>query len=497
MNYRIPLPNEIGRFLHRGGAIRTRNFDLKAVTLPLNFSYQPFFWIGNDQHGVFWFCQTTNGWENFNDKDAIGLIRTADGLALNMSVAIRGDPNGYATHSFGLLPTPIKKLPQDWRLLRMVPAVGGNAYVVWPNEGEMASPYFGYPGSTKPEQMTRIVSGYRRGGVTALPYACPTWIATKTPEWLLNRADWEGGVVDRAYSVTGKDGQFRNVCTAAKSWKRFVRERFGEFIEEFHLTGLYMDNAQVYAIQNCIGAERNEMIDHPIVEQREGYISIMRSLRQNSARTLGVVHSSGGLNLPTFSVVDAWVSGEQFRGKVQRDYLEVASLLDFRVELNSRQWGIISIFLPEFSGEQAREVWPTRKLMSILMLHDVTPWPQWANVEEINRALRLLDAFGTRDAEFVPYYADHPLVVSSAPGVLVSSYVKGSESLHIAANLTKEDLSPQFCLGAAQSAGAPQLVNWFSRKPIRLADGCFELEIAAGEYAMFYSKNERYKADRR
>ena len=125
-----------------------------------------------------------------------------------------------------------------------------------------------------------------------------------------------------------------------------------------------------------------------------------------------------------------------------------------------------------------------RKLMSILLLHDVTPWPLWANVEEINRGLDLLDAFDIRQAEFVPYYSAAPLAKAAADGVYVSGYRKKDRELLIASNLTKAEVATPLCLNRPDADAA--LYSWSDRQPLVVAGGCASITIPAGSFAIYY-----------
>jgi hypothetical protein len=486
IRYRIPLADGLASFMHQPAPVGKRNLALDTSKENLAFPFVPFLWLGNDSRGLFWLSESTLGWKNASDKQAMQLLRDGKSWVLEINIRPQISRDGTWRHSFGLMPTPVKDLPTNWRTMRMLPAKGGSAYVMWPNEKEIGAPYFGYPMSRKQTQFSSIVGDLKKSGVTALPYACPTWFATQAPEWRLHEREWRAGVSDRTFTGSEWGGEFVNVCPARSSWKEFVNERFGAFIKQYKLTGLYMDNAQVYATTNCLNVDAAPgYIEYPMLDQRESYRTIVASLRANSRNTFALVHSSGGLNLPTFSAVDAWVSGEQYRDVVKDDYLDVASLTDFRVELNAAHWGIVPFFLPEFSEEMAKTVIPTRKLMSILLLHDVTPWPQWANVNEINRGLAMLDKFGVRDAKFVPYYSAKPLATVSKPRVYVSGYRLDNRKLLIVSNLGKAAADGQLCIEATGSAASQALHSWPEFKALPLRDSCTSITIPAGSYQMY------------
>jgi hypothetical protein len=488
IRYRIPLNKDLGRFMHRWGPVGKRNLALDESGDGLSFPYLPYLWLGNDFRGLYWLAESPAEWRNAADSDALRVERKGSEVALEVKIVPQAQRDGGWRHRFALLPTPVKSLPPGWRSLRMMPAARASAYVMWPNKKEIDAPYFGYPASLRPVDMARDIANYKRGGVTVTPYACPTWFATKAPEWAQHRGDWLGGAYDHSPGDSRTEGVFINVCPARESWKEFVKTRFGEFIEQFALTGLYMDNAQVYEMYGCLDRDNvRDHLEYPMLDQRDVYRSVVEGLRKNSDKTFAIVHSSGGVNLPSFDFVDGWVSGEQYQGLVKGDYLDVASLTDFRIELNGAHWGIVPLFLPEFPAEEAKAVGPTRKLMSILMLLDVTPWPQWANVDEINRDLSMLDEFDVSAAEFIPYYSAQPLAKAAAPGVYVSGYRKKGTYLLIVSNLTKSSISTELCANHEAMGSAIVLESWPARESIETADGCAPISIPAGSFAMYHA----------
>lgn len=302
-------------------------------------------------------------------------------------------------------------------------------------------------------------------------------------EWKENHEEWRTGIEDTALRSTEKSG-FYNVCTSRASWRAFAIQKFPEFIRRFGLTGIYMDNAQLYAASDCVhqGVDPSA-VEYPTLSQRDVFRVIKEELKRNSANPLAIVHSSGGLNAMSFPSADAWVNGEQYRGLVKTDYLDVATMTDFRVELNGKQWGFIPVFLPEFDPDTARLVAPTRKLMAILMQFDAIPWPFWSNVDEVNRGLELLDRFGIDDADFFPYYSDGSALVSDNRDVYIATYRKGtSESLVIASNLSKISQSARLCPRFSSHAG--EVIDWEKGHPLKRENGCVQLRIDAGAYTV-------------
>lgn len=478
IRYSIALSDRTVKFLHRPGVLGKRNVDLQNLTT-WTAPYTPFLWLGNDDFGLFWLSEHAKGWRNAQQDGAISLRKQQGEWLLTVDIQPQFQTDGSWSHEFALATTPVKPLPQRWREWRLSPARGRNAYVIWPNE--IGAPYFGYPSSNRPATTTYL-NKLRQGGVIGAPYLCPTWISTETPEWQREKEHWATGVGDGTFKSNLWSGEFVHVCTASETWQSFAQKAFTDYITANSLRAIYMDNAQIYRTKGCLG-EGNDP-EYPMLGQRPVYRAISAALRNNGSKTLSIVHSSGGMNAFSFSSADAVVSGEQYRGKVTSDYLDVATLTDFRVELNGAQWGLIPIFLPELPEAHTKDAGPSRKLMTLLLLHDSGVWPQWVNVQEVDRGLEQLDRFGVVDAEFVAYYRQAPLARVQGANILVSGYRRNDETLLIAGNLRKDGAQGSLC--PAESLGPnAKLWSWPEREPIPLQNGCATIRVEAGSYRMY------------
>lgn len=367
----------------------------------------------------------------------------------------------------------------------MWPASKSSTYVIWPDEKGYDAAYFGFPEARNASGLRKYLTGLHRERRAGAPYVCPTWASTQLPAWASHGNEWGKGPRE-SLRESRWGGEFVQVCPASTSWLNVARPSYAKFIQDYRLTAIYLDNAQAYVTRGCLNPEESgAAVEFPMLGQRRIYRAIVQDLRQNGPQTDAVVHSSGGINLPSFSMVDSLVTGEHYRGVVKDDYLDVASLTDFRIELNSQRWGLTTHFLPEFPQGIRDAVLPTRKLMAILLLHDVRPWPKWCNVGEVNRALAAIDLFGVSDASFVAYYVTSPLAVSKAGQLKISGYQDGDRTLLIAANLTKAAVDGQICLADRLSSPTVQVETWPKPTPLALNHGCINVSVDPGDYALF------------
>jgi hypothetical protein len=202
--------------------------------------------------------------------------------------------------------------------------------------------------------------------------------------------------------------------------------------------------------------------------------------------TFTMAHMSGKVTIPILAYDDSYLDGEHFRGRVKESYMDLMSLDTFRAEFMGRQWGIMPFFLPEFPQDLAKQVEPTRGLMGLLMIHDVSVWPIWCNAEVANEALAALDEFGYVDADFIPYFDPAPPATTDMKDVYVSAYKRNGRVLLIVANLSKEDRQGEARINAARLGVALEnAMSWPDKKPVTATDGRIRIEVPRLGYRMF------------
>ena len=142
--------------------------------------------------------------------------------------------------------------------------------------------------------------------------------------------------------------------------------------------------------------------------------------------------------MPVLSFTDAYLDGEQFRGRQQyvRDYRDVMTLDYFRGEFMGRQWGLMPVFLPELA-EDARTRKPTRGLLAFTVLHDVPVWAIWCDTAAVDEVRRVLDRFDYVRADFIPYW-EGPVATGDA-AVKASAYRRDGRALLVVSNFARRD----------------------------------------------------------
>jgi hypothetical protein len=467
-----------------------------AISIIDSTSFIPFYWLGDDTTGIFWFAETGRMWPNFNNNDAIQVIKNFDSITIRLNIKKEGQvfpPNWV--YQFGLQATPVKPLPEKWRKKRIAPAYGANMDIIWPETSDKSFLYYGYPEARNEKAFRKNIELIKNRGMLPIPYICATFLSTQAPEWEYFNKKWSMGIYDSSSSdVRAYGGSFAMVSPSGDGWNKFITSKIRRFADKFDINdGIYLDNSQLYgayAPDAGLGFYRNgkRYKEYPILAYRALYKEIYEGFKLNNPNSFLIAHMSGNINIPVLAFVDAYLNGEQYRGVVKDNYLDVMHLDTFRTEFIGRQWGLVPIFLPEFQADAAKSIYPTKAMMALLLQHDVTIWPIWSNVEEVNKALKILDSYGYENAEFVPYYSSKPIAISNKNNMHVSGYIgKSGNDLLIISNILNRAKDDTICLINKESISRIYEVEETRKKDIQInSKGCFEVDIDAGNY-MFIS----------
>lgn len=492
----IPLRSECALYRHR----YAYTWDSSKVTGSLppgdgvvdHDKFIPYYWLGDNDRGLFWFCESDEMWPNGQRDDALQVIRSGKRVTLRLNILAPGQklPANWK-FGFGLQATPVKPLPQDWRKWRLQPGRNANVSIIWPTPEPDSLRWYGYPEATNPALFHQRVAGLHRKGVKAVPYLCLSFLSAACPDWPYFGKYWAMGPVDTSSSDVAQYGAgFAMVSPLGQGYPDFIVTKTADFIRRYGVDGVYHDNTHPYSSTSAdagLGYERDgqRYPTFPIRAYRELYRRMYAVIKSRPGPTFTMAHMSGKVTIPILAYEDSYLDGEHFRGVVKDSYLDMMSLDTFRAEYMGRQWGIMPFFLPEFDAERAKQVEPTRGLMALLMLHDTAVWPIWCNADVVNEALAALDSFGYVDSEFVGYFAGGPPATTDMGDVYVSAYRKPGKALLVVGNVGREAREGTVAVNAAGLGFSPrQAMLWPDRQPLALVDGAVTLSVPGLGYQM-------------
>ncbi len=460
-------------------------------------AFVPFAWLGDNDRGLFWFCESDQMWPNSKAENALELVREAEAVTIRLNLLATGQklPADWK-FVFGLQATPVKPIPKDWRKWRLrgggSSAVGANVEILWPSpKGKDSLRAFGWPEAADPKTFQARIDDLHDKGLKIVPYLCLTFMTGDVPEWRYYRKWWEMGPADPSIPEAGWHHAFHQVSPVGKGYADYVMDKTKRFLEQYGIDGVYHDQTHPYtsnAIDSGVGYLKDGQAyrTYPILGYRALYRRNYALVKSLPRETFTMAHMSGKVTIPILAYDDSYLDGEHFRGVVKDSYLDIMPLDYFRAEFIGRQWGLMPFFLPEFDAEHSKLVEPTRGMMGLLMIHDVSLWNIWCNPEVVNEAYRALDEFGYQDSEFLPYFDPRPPARTELKDVYASAYRRADgKALLVIANLGKADRQGTVTIDAKR-LGLPltKVISWPDKTPLAVKDGRLDLPIPRLGYRM-------------
>jgi hypothetical protein len=494
----IPLSNDIAMYRHRYGwdwkDIGSYSGSLPNTTGVIEKSkFRPFYWIGNDFRGLFWFSESDEMWPNGSNNDAIQLIRTDKELLFRLLIkkASQTLPANWNL-VFGLQATPVKEIPKNWRSIRLAPAMKANIHIIWPEPTKGSLLYYGYPEAADQNVFAERILKLNEKGIKAAPYVCLTYLSTASPEWQKYSSQWSTSQFDtNSEDVKAFAAPFARISPLGSGWSDFIVWKTKKFMNQYGITSIYHDNTQPYGHTSLAGGvgylrDGKPQMAFPILGYRSLYRRMYSVIKSIPKPTFTIAHMSSKVTIPVLAYEDAYLDGEQFGDVVKDNYLDVLTIEAFRAEFVGQQWGIIPIFLPQFRQPYIDRLEPTRGLMALLLLHDVLIWPEWCNLSVVNEALAALDKFEYTETDFIPYYTSNRSATTSMKDVYISSYQKNDGStLLIIGNLSREHKRGMVKLDSAIfSSGKYQLTSWPDIQKIEPNGSSIEVDLNGLDYRM-------------
>lgn len=381
-----------------------------------------YFWVGNEAGGLAWYYESDEGWEPAPDRPRIEVRR--DGDLVKVTVRLIAKPTaltGPRSYGFGFMATPVRPRPADARKLRMDPAPRPTFRIIWPN-GNFK--FYGHTEPIDPDTFARTVTESQQSGCRVVPYINLNYASAGLPEWQYYGARWHDGV--RAVTpsdVAAMGHASMGTCPAARDWQDYILYRINEMIDRYQVDGIYIDCWCPYpcTFGGCgwLDAGGKAHPTHPIRAYRDILKRVYTLFWQKRPNPLMMVHMSSEVDIPMLSFTDTILDGEQFRSlPLAADYLPLLPPDTFRAEFMQSNWGPMTFFLPELSGENVAKGTPN--LAAYLLLHDVQPWPIWSDAKVWRTLYDALDAVGYTESRFHPYWDSPPAAADGS--ILVSGY---------------------------------------------------------------------------
>lgn len=459
-----------------------------------NSAFLPAAWLGDNQRGLFWFCESAQFWPNWKSENAFELRRENGAVTMRLNLASEQELPPNWNFEFGLQATPVKPLPANWRKWRLTPAPRATNAILWPTKAPNSTQYFGYAQARDEAAFQERVEDERAKGWDTTPYSLLNGLSGATPEWKWFGDKWGIGNGDYGSAdVVSVGAPLEYVSPTQESWRDFVIWKNKQFMERHGLKGFYHDLTWPFA--SATPAANTGWFDgeqwqktHPILAYRELYRRNYAVVKAAQPDSFLMAHMSSRITIPMIAYEDAYLTGETLitalKGK--ESYMDVISLDQWRTEYTGRQWGVMPFILPEFDAERAKQVQPTRGLAALTLLHDTSVWGIWSNAAVWKEMYEALDSFGYMESDFIPYWENTPPATTDMKDVYISVYKRADgRALAIVGNTSREARRGTVTL-AAKRIGLPTagVLSWPDGKPVQQNGDKIEVKLEGLDYRL-------------
>ena len=459
------LPRRIGKYLHTAAVPWGTKITDAIRDGTRDFQYYPVVYLGNEEKGFCFFAESRHSWPEKSDRP-MTVSANPETTELIVRLAPELKRGNSFEFEFGLLGTPVKKLPENYPLNTFA---GGIENVALNRPGQTPAAWCAFtdwmPGQTHgdcladlPPENNPLLAHYRNEiekfhklGAKAVPYNMAMRLSDEYPEVADFLQEWKTMPLD-IYPIekNGKKYGVHSLC-AASSAIDFYSYNFRRLLSKAKLDGMYFDFGAPVPCTNRLHGCCDRT---PILAFREFLRRIAICLIDSGAKDyIIVLHNTDCVPLPAYTFATHLFNGEQIRQASSsllhdgKDILDSYPLAMFAVELNSMPFGLTnSAYLPadvlakEFGGgkedDELYSLRMTRAMLAGMLVHNSISSFNRCHHGIYDKISRIYSGFGVCQADFYGYY--NPLVpveVLSGKEVYVSCYRNGGKLLAIISHL--------------------------------------------------------------
>ena len=421
--------------------------------------FMPYVWLGNEDRGLAWCCESDQGWLLEQSTNALQ-VRTEGNLVLFAAAFLDHQEtiNTPLTLSFGLQATPAKPVSFAWRAkARMYhgvqyssanPDKNGKVLLDALREGGVRTviyhdawgEYYGQVSPSDPQGLRKLISECHRRGMKLLVYV-GYGLARTAPELQGHHDEWSAMPLI-PWTTTYKP-EYRNFdATCAHSgWADWLVKGIDQLFTGYELDGLYFDGTtEAFRCQNeahgCGWRDANGKLHphYPLLAVRKMMRRIADVVHRYRPGAILDAHMSASLTMPTLSFCDSYWDGEQYENYTAADKVEIP-LHVFRAEFMGWAHGLDAEFLC-----YTNRPFTFPEAIAMAWVHGVEVRPlSLEHLGAVSLIWQAFDRFGTSQAKWLPYWKGSG-VTAEVASVKTSAFVRNGRALIFISHLKREPL---------------------------------------------------------
>jgi len=449
------------------GGVNVSKLNAGSIPEKWNSEHLPFVWIGNEDKGMQWLCESDQYWKLSNKDNALNIVKNGDVTLFTLNIIDKpytiSKPIDY---TFSFQASPVKPLTNDKYALHyehqggLIDAIknsssdrygylglkGYTDYGVKTLGIQAWTEYMGYPTPAVKDnaiilKATNEITKIR--DIKLLPYQV-LLLSNKAPEY---KYFDEIKVVDKnAYNCPGWWSDTAYAVCQNSMYIDFYVNGLNKSLKDFDLGGIYSDSTTTIGYCANLNHGCGYIDDDGTVKPTVRYISVRNYMKrvykvfeEINKDMIFIGHTSAAVYLPSSSFVDAYLDTEHILAIPRPIRIPLDA---FRAEFMGRNFGIAAQC---FSYEETdpNKGLTREEMLTLALLHDTAyVW----DMEVATLQWKVMDDFGMKDATFMPYWKDYGF--KAPEGVYISAYSKpNGDMLVFAANLTEKDITGKINLG--------------------------------------------------
>jgi hypothetical protein len=459
----IPRRAETAKYIHAaaftwGGKQISRG--LPEIGGKWSESFMPYVWLGDEDRGLAWFCESDEGWRLKDPGNALKVETIGEKVVFTATFLDHAETiESPITLRFGLQASPVKPVSFEWRSKARI-MHGAQYSMAEPDKDgkipldalkeagvrtiiyhDMWPEYYGQLKPSDERAFRKLIEECHKRGMKLLVYV-GYGIARTAPDIQGHHHEWSVVPLipwDPSYKPEMR--AFDATC-ARSGWADWLAQGIEKLFAEYNLDGLYFDGtSEAWRCQNeshgCgwRDSDGNLHTVHPLLSVRSLMRRVTDIVRKRRPDAILDVHMSASLTLPTLSFCDSYWDGEQYEMYAAKDKIEIP-LDAFRTEFMGWAHGLDAEFLcytnRPFTMEEA---------IAVSWLHGVEVRPGGPDtLAVVSRIWGALDRFGYASAKWLPYWSGSG-VTCADDSVKASAWAKDGKALIFVSHLKREPLS--------------------------------------------------------
>ena len=514
----IPLRSGHARYLNtwiNDGTIATAGTS-GALTADFASAFQPMVWIGDEDRGLQWVCESNQNWSVADPGKAIQIIRRGDEVVLRLNLVTKPVTlvaREKRDYTFGLLATPVKPVTEDAWDTRIVRTIGYGQELDLPDlkiNGKPALQHYAEKGSraiiiwtwwnvhayTRPigdgyeERFRRLVKECHRYGLKVLPYVGGFLLSENAPEAMFFGDEMRVPTA-KPYQLTklkDRPAQLAMHACQRGPWQDFLVDGIGRLIDDYDVDGVYLDTTTIpilcdNELHGCgyhkPDGSRGGVF--PVFSVRDNLRRIYTAVKTRKPDGIVDVHPYECMNAPGLAWATSYWNGEQLRAN--DSILDALPLERFRAEFMGYNWGVPADLL-------YYKLKNYRQSVALAILHDVPVRPEKpADLDAISALWKVRDDFGVKQARWLPYWSNPDVVKVETKDCYVSLFAHPQgRVLAIVSNLSKEktDVRLSLNLDKLELPANVSAKDAVSNAALKIQNGEITLNVPAQDYRIVW-----------